>query len=91
MTPTPIETHEKNLAWIDERMNALTNGGSLILDLSSMRHDFYRSLQTNRKTLERHGPDEWGECRCCVDGQENGIKFPCPTYTDVRDGLGISE
>ena len=81
-----IETHEKNLAWIDERVGWLIEG-----------EVFTRSMRANRKVMERHGPDEYGSCSVCLGIWQNGsplpvsTDFPCYTYTDITDGLGISE
>ena len=80
----PIETHEKNLAWIDTRIRLATQ-----LDALAARI-LINSLTANRAVLERHGPrNEF--CDSCSRSAGRGITFPCQTYTDVRDGLGISE
>ena len=75
----PIETHEKNLAWIDEEIKSISE--QFISD-----EGYTNSLRANRKVLGRHAPHMsyfTPPCRTC-----NG-KFPCQTYTDITEGLGI--
>ena len=88
---TPLETHAKNLAWIDGRI--VTVGmRDCALDLVRA---YIASLTANRKVLERHAPEKHcGQPRCennyvCTEGCLSF--FPCPTYTDVQEGLGIKE
>lgn len=131
---TAQQTHEKNLAWIDERIGWLEEGPFAI-----------NSLRANRKVLERHGPEiryvvneeggsydteeealdsfvgafdspaeeelarsEAKEClttfvvclecaeinRSAMDNADEWVYlpevyYPCPTYTDITEGLGI--
>ena len=90
----PIETHEKNLAWIEGEIKSISE--QFISD-----EGYTNSLRANRKTLERHGPenvvdwnqnttpmerDDYPQCRECQDGV-----FPCTTYTDITEGLGIPQ
>ena len=104
----PIETHEKNLAWIDneEAKHYYSNHEQ---DQTNTNCIELKSFRANRKTLERHAPiemhayiigyqgartlpDHYYICGSCYDPIDEGPSdFPCPTYTDVLDGLGISE
>ena len=135
----PIETHEKNLAWVDDEIKSISE--QFISD-----EGYTNSLRANRKTLERHGPetryvvsDDGGSfdteeealdsfigafdspaeeelarseakaclttftlCSACAEINNSAMEdadewvylpevyFPCPTYTDISDGLGIS-
>ena len=93
----PIETHEKYLAWIDEEIRKLERfypfgsfGRILTHEIPS------NSLRANRKVLERHGPiriyrTQDFECAVCPNEEliDTKYPFPCLTYVDVRDGLGI--
>ncbi|CAB4218708.1 hypothetical protein UFOVP1608_46 [uncultured Caudovirales phage] len=86
---TSLETHEKNLTWIDLEIDdfseAVSHSGQLLLN----------SLTTLRKVLERHKPDKEGFCELsCIDKNDDGhswsiVHFPCPTYTTITEGLGI--
>ena len=98
----PTETHEKNLAWIDERREENRLRGNMFTNwIDPIKES---SLSANRKTLERHGPvlqeidstDFPNEfvCLVCFEVSEIGIcsiDFPCPTYTDITEGLGIPQ
>ena len=91
----PIETHEKYLAWIDKKILFI---GHLVSPINNLLiKEYVNSLRANRKVLERHVPLEryrgqpW-VCRTCRDGDGClEFDFPCPTYIDVRDGLGIPQ
>ena len=84
----PIETHEKNLAWIDAEIESVLN--QFISD-----EGYTNSLTANRKTLERHRPSRnfprGFMCEECSRNKyiEDIEDFPCPTRTEVLDGLGI--
>ena len=88
----PIETHEKNLAWIDKQIDLYTFALRQSMDDSEFNatSSGRKSLRANRKVLERHRPrNEF--CDSCSRSAGRGITFPCQTYVDVTDGLGISE
>ena len=97
---TPLEAHEKYLAWIDGLLKVskkhdakLTFGNTSHPDWASTETN---SLTANRKVLERHAPSE-KKIRVAKNGKiveaiicDCGVgTFPCPTYTDITDGLGI--
>ena len=84
----PTEAHEKNLAWIDKQIDLYTFALRQSMDDSEFNatSSGRKSLRANRKTLVRHAPHMGyfvPPCRTCNE------TFPCDTYTDVRDGLGI--
>ena len=91
---TPLETHAKNLAWIDEEIEYMERGREFMLIAPFIRKGI-PPLTANRKVLERHGPDKYGDCRSCINWFDNGtpvicgITYPCPTTTDISEGLGI--
>ena len=92
----PIETHEKNLAWIDKQIDLYTFALRQSMDDSEFNatSSGRKSLRANRKVLERHGPRVIGfrysdnvptgyECSACQ------VVYPCPNTTDITDELGI--
>ncbi len=84
---TAQQTHERNLAWIDYAVGSI---GTTTSTSNAMK--YMNSLRANRAVLERHGPDEMNECRECrgqADHYDAGKDYPCPTTTDITEGLGI--
>lgn len=96
---TAQQTHEKNLAWIDTLIAQYEYTLSDSLDMNGYDGvaEGLASLRANRKVLERHGPDENGECSDCKNyyfsptAMPIGVSYPCPTYTDITEGLGIED
>lgn len=107
---TAQQTHEKNLAWIDEALEISREDDAetgRMYGWDNFESNGTKSLRANRKVLERHGPQSQnplvadfygGEievvCDSCFEPSEDGespcsIAFPCLTYTDITEGLGI--
>ena len=90
----PIETHAKYLAWIDARREENRLRGNMFTNwIDPIKES---SLSANRKVLELHAPNISGvECSVCVvpcfEHPADKVTFPCQTYTDITEGLGIPQ
>ena len=101
--PTPLETHAKNLEWIDEDIKTIESIREHMGDYEYGLCGYKMVLpylRTNRKVLELHKPfhyrfREW-VCETCLSGYkaddfEPPYAFPCLTYSTITQGLGITE
>lgn len=96
-TLTPIERHNAEVAWVKERIFE-TERARIGCEPHFVQYKLCQStidsLQANLKVLERHAPDEKGNCKCCIDFKIHDIQdteilvipFPCPTRLDITEG-----